>query len=91
MLNFVNLKLAFFSRYFCLNNSLYYFSLKTSKNALKMIDKAFYIILSYKIIDIKIKLYFLLKKTLKKFWHIKYYYYLCIVIKTKTFINFLKI
>lgn len=39
MLNFVNLKLAVFSRYFCLNDSLYYPSLKTSKNALKMIDK----------------------------------------------------
>lgn len=82
MLNFVNLKLAVFSRYFCLNDSLYYSSLKTSKNALKMIAKAYYIILYYNIIDIKIKLYFF-KKTLKKFWYIKYYYYLCIVIKTK--------
>ena len=40
MLKFVNLKLAVFSRYFCFDDSLYYFSLKTSKNALKMIDKA---------------------------------------------------
>lgn len=62
MLNFVNLKLAFFSRYFCFNDSLYYPSFKTSKNALKMIDKAYYIILYYNIIDIKIKLYFLKKK-----------------------------
>ena len=62
MLNFVNLKLAVFSRYFCLNDSLYYSSLKTSKNTLKMIAKAYYIILYYNIIDIKIKLYFLSKK-----------------------------
>ena len=40
MLNFVNLKLAVFSRYFCFDDSLYYLSRKTSKNALKMIDKA---------------------------------------------------
>lgn len=62
MLNFVNLKLTFFSRYFWLNNSLYYSSFKTSKNALKMIDKEYYIILYYNIIDIKIKLYFFKKK-----------------------------
>ena len=58
MLNFVNLKLAVFRRYFCFNDSLYYPSLKTSKNALKMIAKAYYIIFYYNIIDIKIKLYF---------------------------------
>jgi len=40
MLKFVNVKLAVFSRYFCSNDSLYYPSRKTSKNALKMIDKA---------------------------------------------------
>ena len=45
MLKFVNVKLAVFSRYFCLNNSLYYFSLKTSKNALKMNYDAFYSVL----------------------------------------------
>lgn len=62
MLKFVNLKLAFFSRYFWFNNSLCYSSFKTSKNTLKMIDKAYYIILYYNIIDIKIKLYFFKKK-----------------------------
>lgn len=45
MLNFVNLKLAFFSRYFYFNDSLYYFSLKTSKNALKMNYSVFYSVL----------------------------------------------
>ena len=42
MLNFVNVNIGFFSRYFCFNDSLYYFSLKTSKNCLKMNYIAFY-------------------------------------------------
>lgn len=58
MLNFVNLTLAFFSRYFCFNGSLTIPVLKRLKMPLKMIGKAYYIILYYNIIDIKIKLYF---------------------------------
>ena len=42
MLNFVNVNTAVFSRYFCFNDDLYYFSLKTSKNTLKMNYSAFY-------------------------------------------------
>lgn len=45
MLNFVNVNTGFFSRYFCFDNSLYYFSLKTSENALKMNCIAFYRVL----------------------------------------------
>ena len=45
MLNFVNVNTGCFSRYFCLNDSLYYFSLKTSKNCLKMNCDAFYSVL----------------------------------------------
>ena len=42
MLNFVNVNTGFLRRYFCLNDSLYYFSLKTSENYLKMNYDAFY-------------------------------------------------
>ena len=45
MLKFVNLKLAVFSRYFCFDDSLYYPSLKTSKNYLKMNYIVFYSVL----------------------------------------------
>jgi len=45
MLNFVNVNTGFFSRYFYFNDSLYYFSLKTSKNYLKMNYDAFYSVL----------------------------------------------
>jgi len=45
MLNFVNVNTGFLSRYFCFDDSLYYFSLKTSKNTLKMNYSAFYRVL----------------------------------------------
>ena len=45
MLKFVNKNTGFLSRYFCFDDSLYYFSLKTSKNALKMNYIAFYSVL----------------------------------------------